>query len=113
MFEKIYQKISSGFAKSVPSDHKNNLIKLVQNHQNKHNIPTYQTIACDLLSNKQQVFEAAVYELCVIAHMKPHYQKPIFEILSSCIAQYKNDLNRIQYIKNMLSYHHLDEFIHN
>lgn len=61
--------------------------------------PPYTAIAVQMLSDKQQVFEAAVYYLCVIAGNEPRYKKPIVDILSRYITENKQDESRVSFVK--------------
>jgi len=75
--------------------------------------PTYLIIAEDLNNKEQKVFEASVYNLCVIAKTKPEYQKDIMDILELCLKKFQNQPSRVDYIKEALQAHDLDHFLHN
>lgn len=114
MFEKIYQVISSGFAKPLQRKKADNFSTYVFGlRDTKKTTPTYQTIACDLLSTKDQVFEAAAYTLCVIARQKTAYRQEILALLEKSFKANIDNQARQAYLKNIISYHELDEAIHN
>jgi len=114
MFEKIYQVISSGFAKPLQRKKAENFSTYVFGlRDTKKTTPTYQTIACDLLSKKDQVFEAAAYTLCVIALHKNAYRQDILALLEKSFKANADNPARQAYLKNVISYHALDEAIHN
>ena len=69
---------------------------------NKHT-PSYILIAKDLENKSEQIFEAAVYDLCLIAAQKTSYQAAILNLLKSYIAKYPKAANRHQHIQKMLS----------
>ncbi|MBR2299463.1 MAG: hypothetical protein IJ870_02685 [Alphaproteobacteria bacterium] len=75
--------------------------------------PAYLLIAEDLKNKKDQVFEAAVYELCVIAKLKPEYQNEIMDILNFYLEKTHSPTNRTEYIKNTLEAFSFDQVIHN
>ena len=64
--------------------------------------PSYIAIGQDLNSSEQQVFEAAVYYLCVIASQKKEYQKEISDILINQMKKTKAQTARVAYIKKMM-----------
>ncbi len=75
--------------------------------------PSYVTVAQDLNSPEQQVFEAAVYYLCVMASQKPEYQKEISDILMSQMKKNQKQASRVAYIKKMMEEYALNGKIHN
>ncbi|MBQ7660128.1 MAG: hypothetical protein IJS26_05290 [Alphaproteobacteria bacterium] len=114
MFEKIYQVISSGFTKPLQRKKAENFSTYVFGLRDvKKTTPTYQTIACDLLSKKDQVFEAAAYTLCVIALHKKAYRQDILALLEKSFKANAGNQVRQAFLKNIISYHGLDEAIHN
>ena len=83
-------------------------------HRNKKDVtPSYVEISKDLNSKENQVFEASVYYLCVIAKMKQEYQKDISEIVNMYLNKNKAKTSRVSYVLEMAKEHGLDEFIHN
>ena len=69
--------------------------------------PTYLLVAQDLNSREDQVFEAAVYYLCVIARQKQEYRKEIIALLKEEMKKNKAQSARTAYIKNMLKINEL------
>ena len=62
----------------------------------------YLVIAAHLGSQKQQIFEAAVYYLCAIAVNKPKYQPQIIQILGTYMNEHKKQPDRLAFIENMM-----------
>lgn len=69
--------------------------------------PPYVAIAAQLGSDKQQIFEAAVFYLCTIAFNEPKYQNAIVHILDSYADEHKKFAERTDYINNMKKKFHL------
>ncbi len=63
--------------------------------------PPYVAVAAQLGSNKQKVFEAAVFYLCTIAVNEPKYEKAILHVLDSYASEHEKIPQRAEYIKNM------------
>ena len=63
--------------------------------------PPYVAVAAQLGTDKQQVFEAAVYYLCTIAVNEPKYEKAIIHELDSYMSEHKKNSVRVDYIKIM------------
>ena len=63
--------------------------------------PPYVAVAAQLGTDKQQVFEAAVFYLCVIAANEPKYKKAILHVLDSYAEEHKKFPSRAEYINNM------------
>ena len=64
--------------------------------------PPYLTIAAQLGSSEQQIFEAAVIYLCDIADNKPKYQKSIAKILETYKVEHNQQFDRVSFIENMM-----------
>ena len=110
----MFKKISSFWEMIFGPSKETDEVRLKPREQKKKGFtPTYLIIAEDLNNKEQKVFEAAVYDLCVIAKSKQEYQKDILDILSSCLTKFQNQPARLSYIKEMMSAHGLDETIHN
>lgn len=61
--------------------------------------PPYMAVAVQMMSDKEQVFEAAVYYLCVIAGNQPRCKKPIVDILNRYISENKKYDRRVSFVK--------------
>ena len=75
--------------------------------------PTFWLISENLEDDKEQVFEAAVYYLCVIAKMKKEYQQDILNIFDAYLKRNKLQPIREAYVRDMLKKYGFLEFIHN
>ncbi|MBR6408925.1 MAG: hypothetical protein IKS23_01605 [Alphaproteobacteria bacterium] len=64
--------------------------------------PTYLEISKNLNSKDEQVFQAAVYSLCVVANQKKEYQSQIVALLTQYLKKSKAPKSRISYIKKMM-----------
>ncbi|HCU58607.1 MAG TPA: hypothetical protein DIC64_01360 [Alphaproteobacteria bacterium] len=110
----MFKKISSFWEMIFgPSDEENAGDLKLHTYKKKGLTPTFFDIARDLSSKQDQVFEASVYNLCVIAKAKVEYQNEILKILSDYLVKRPKETKRAEYIKNTLSAFSLDEFLHN
>ena len=69
--------------------------------------PPYTLISYQLLSEKNEIFEASVYYLCTIAKNMPKYKSEIYSILMSYCEENKNMKNRIAYIHSQMETYNL------
>ena len=67
--------------------------------------PPYLPISYQLISNKQEVFEAAVYYLCLIANNTPKYKQEIANILETYCQKNQEKTERINFIKSEMEKH--------
>lgn len=65
--------------------------------------PTYLLMAKDLNSKESQIFEAAVFKLCITAAVKSVYRGAILKILNDYIKNNPTDANRREYITQCMS----------
>lgn len=69
--------------------------------------PPYLVVAYQMHSKKQEIFEASVYYLCVIAKNTPKYKKDILKILKDYSVEHENQKVRVSYINNQIKIHKL------
>ena len=64
--------------------------------------PPYLLISYQLMNEKTEIFESAVYYLCEIAVNSPKYKKDIAKILKAYISNNKVFTDRVDYIKSYM-----------
>ncbi len=62
--------------------------------------PPYLQVSYQLLNEKTEVFEAAVYYLCIISKNMPKYKDDIYNILTTYCNNNKKRTDRVSFIQS-------------